>query len=69
MEGESPTVSFVIFTTFVYVKDGKIIPFPQPFIFCKDTHREKAPSNKTPKSLQEVQIWAFGLLLQQVNPL
>ena len=29
----------------------------------KDTHREKAPSNKTP-GLQKVQIWTFGLLVQ-----
>ena len=28
----------------------------------KDTHREKAPSNKVP-SLRKVQIWAFGLMV------
>ena len=30
--------------------------------FFKDTHREKAPSNKTP-ALRNVRIWAFGLLV------
>ena len=30
-------------------------------ITVKDTHRENAPSNKTP-ALKKVQIWVFGTL-------
>ena len=34
-----------------------------------DTHsREKVPPNETPE-LTKVQIWAFGLLVQQINSL
>ena len=28
----------------------------------KDTHREKAPSNKTP-AIRKKRIWAYGLLV------
>ena len=34
----------------------------------KDTHREKAPSNKT-LTLQKVWIWTFGWLGHQINSL
>ena len=32
----------------------------------KDTHREKAPSNKT-SALTKVQVWALGSLVHQIN--
>ena len=32
----------------------------------KDTHREKAPSNKIP-ALRKSTKWAFGLLVNEVN--
>ena len=43
----------------------------------KDTHREKAPSNKTPPDtkstnmgrIRKVRIWGFGLLAHQINSL
>ena len=34
----------------------------------KDTHKEKAPSYKT-TTLTKVRIWAFGLLVHQINSL
>ena len=37
-------------------------------IQLKETHREKVPPNETPE-LTKVQIWAFGLLVQQINSL
>ena len=43
----------------------------QRLLDIKDTHREKAyrqiKLQKKYKSLQKVQIWAFGLLVQQIN--
>ena len=38
------------------------------YLFVKDTHKEKRPSNKTPASTKSTG-WAFGSLVQQINSL
>ena len=46
-----------------------VSPWPKHVRFpLKDTHREKAHSNKT-SSLSKVWIWIFGWLLRQINSL
>ena len=58
----------------VYVFVGRTTPdvskyFWQFFNKFKDTHGEKAASNKTPALSKTYEYWAFALLVHQINSL